>query len=46
MTLQLVALIAAHVTLACAAIDYTDASPFAWTEFLGATYILGFGATL
>lgn len=46
MTLQLVALIAAHATLACAAVDYTDRRPFGWPELLGATYALGFGATL
>ena len=46
MTAQLACLLMAHVTLACAAVDYTDARPFAWTELLGATYFFGFGTTL
>lgn len=46
MSLQLAVLLGAHVTLACAAIDYSDRNPFAWPEFIGASYVLAFGATL
>lgn len=45
MTAQLFALLAAHVTMACAAADYAD-RPFAWPEFLAASYALGMGAAL
>lgn len=46
MSLQLFALLVAHATLAAAAIDYADRTPFAWPELLGATYLLGMGAAV
>lgn len=45
MSAQLVALLVAHATLAAAAIDYAARTPFAWPELLGATYLLGIGAS-
>jgi hypothetical protein len=44
-SLQLAVLLVAHMSMACAAVDYSAPRPFAWTEFLGASYFLAIGVT-
>lgn len=46
MTVQLAALIVAHLMMAAAAIDYTAKRRDCWPELLGASYALAMGATL